>query len=69
MKLLSILIGAFLLQATDAARFHKDCLELDATPVGNENVNDRSITNDIQLITKKFNSKMRVYSAKTCVDK
>ena len=69
MKLLLIIRSALLLNAATAARFYKECLELSPNPVGNPNVNDRAVTNDIELITKKFNSDMRIVSVLTCLDK
>ena len=69
MRLLQIVLGAILHHSANAARFYKECLELSPNPVGNPNVNDRAITNDIELITSKFNSKMRLYQTTTCFDK
>lgn len=68
MKVKSIALvtaGLFTSQA-GAAPFYKECLSYATNPVGNPNINDRSITNDIELVQSSFNSKMRMSSIKTC---
>jgi len=66
MKLLQIAIGAFIYAIAKAAPFDKNCLYLSETTVGNPNINDRKISNDVQL--KKIDSKMRIGKIITCTD-
>ena len=63
---LTLAISLFMANSVRGARFYKECLSLTEDPVGNPNVNDRSITNDIELVQDKFNSRMRMSSVKTC---
>jgi len=68
MGLLQIVIGTLLVMNAHAKRFSKDCLLLSEKTLGNENVNDRSISNDVQLITDEANSSMRMHQITTCMD-
>ena len=67
MKFLQIALGAFVIIA-NAVPFDKNCLYLSGVTVGNPNINDRSLTNKIQLSKGESNSNMRIDSFLTCTD-
>ena len=61
MKILQIILGAILSQTSAAAPFDKSCLRLSENAVGNPNVNDRTITNDVEILKTEVDSKMRMH--------
>ena len=65
-KSLSLTCALLMANSVQGGLFYKECLSHTEDPVGNPNVNDRSITNDIELV--KLNSKMRMSSVRTCTN-
>ena len=69
MRFLQIILGTIITQIVALGTFHKDCMTLSPNTVGNPSLNDRSITNDVELIKNGVDSNMRVRGVKTCTDK
>ena len=65
-KSLALVCVSLMTNLVEGGKFYKECLSLTEDPVGNPNVNDRSITNDIELV--KLNSRMRMSSVRTCTN-
>ena len=61
MKILQIILAAILSQTSTAAPFDKSCLRLSENTAGNPNVNDRTITNDVEILKTEVDSKMRMH--------
>ena len=68
MKFLRIALGATLGLIVNAVPFDENCLYLSDVTVGNPNINDRGISDKIQLTKAESDSKMRVHSFLTCTD-
>ena len=67
MKFIQIALGA-LVAMVNAAPFDENCLYLSDKTVGNPNINDRSISDKVQLSKAGTDSRMRLHSFLTCTD-
>ena len=67
MKFIRIALGA-LVAMVNAAPFDENCLYLSDVTVGNPNINDRSLSDKVQLSKAGTDSRMRAHSFLTCTD-